>query len=40
MAQLRYVPISVVSICSNVPAQKPYLLNHLIGTGEQRGRHR
>jgi hypothetical protein len=32
-----FVPISVVSICSNVPAQKPYLLNQLIGTGQQRG---
>ena len=31
------MPISVVSICSNVPAQKPYLLNQLIGTDQQRG---
>ena len=31
------MPISVVSICSNVPAQKPYLLDHLVGAGEQRG---
>ena len=33
------MPRADVSKCSNILVQRPALLNHLVGAGEQRGRH-